>query len=67
MPRSVFIIILKILIESHISDPKLYWKLIKHYVKSNKNTEKIPPLKTTSETGEEVYAFTDLGKSELFE
>ena len=51
------------LIESHISNPKLYWKLIKHFIKSNKNAGKIPPLKPTSETGEEVYAFTDLEKA----
>ena len=38
-------------------------KLIKHFINSNKNAEKIPPLKTTSETGEEVYAFTHLEKA----
>ena len=51
------------LIESHVNNPKLYWKLIKHFIKSNKNAEQIPPLKTTSQTGEEVYAFTDLEKA----
>ena len=51
------------LIESHISNPKLSWKLIKHFSKSNKNAEKIPPLKTVSETGEDVYAFTNLEKA----
>ena len=38
-------------------------KLIKHFIKSNRNAEQMPPLKTTSKTSEEVYAFTDLEKA----
>lgn len=32
-------------------------------MKSNKGAEVIPPLKTVSDSGEEVYCFTDLEKA----
>lgn len=51
------------LIDSSSTDPKLYWKLLKHFMKNNKKSEIIPPLKTTSENGDESYAFNDLEKA----
>lgn len=51
------------LIESSSTNPKQYWKLLKHFMKSNKNSEVIPPLKTTNENGDESFAFSDLDKA----
>ena len=50
-------------IEAKNTNPKQYWKLVKYFIKSNKGTEVIPPLKTVSESDEKVYSFSDLGKT----
>ena len=51
------------IIEADTNNPKLYWELIKHFIKSNKNSEKRPPLKTITPFGENTYAFTGLEKA----
>ena len=52
------------IIEAKNTDPKQYWKLVKYFIKSNKGAELvIPPLKTVSESGEDVYSFSDLEKA----
>ena len=48
--------------ESHTHNPKLYWKLLKQLVKSNTNAETIPPLKVSTDNGEDYY-FTDEEKA----
>ena len=48
--------------ESHTHNPKLYWKLLKQLVKSNTNAETIPPLKVSTDHGEDYY-FTDEEKA----
>ena len=48
--------------ESHTHNPKLYWKLLKQFVKSNTNAETIPPLKVSTDNGEDYY-FTDEEKA----
>lgn len=53
------------LIESSASNPRHYWKLLRHFIKTNKNSETIPPLKTVNENGEESFAFTDLDKANV--
>ena len=51
------------IIEAKNTNPKQYWKLVKYFIKSNKGAEVIPPLKTVSESGEDVYSFSDLEKA----
>ncbi|MEW8546519.1 MAG: reverse transcriptase family protein, partial [Candidatus Thiodiazotropha sp.] len=51
------------IIEAKNTNPKQYWKLVKYFIKSNKGAEIIPPLKTASEFGDEIYSFTDLEKA----
>lgn len=51
------------IIEAKNTNPRQYWKLIKHFMKSNKGAEVIPPLKTVSDSGAEVFSFTDLEKA----
>ena len=38
---------------------------MKYFIKSNKCVEVIPPLKSVTESGEEVYSFSDLEKNNL--
>ena len=38
-----------LIVDSSITNPKLYWKLLKQLMKTNKNCETIPPLKVTSD------------------
>ena len=45
------------------TNPKLYWKLLKQLMKTNKNCETIPPLKVTLDNGEENYYFNDIDKA----
>ena len=52
-----------LIIDSNNNNPKLYWKLLKQLVKSNKSCETIPPLKTLSDNGEETYHFNDTEKA----
>ncbi len=49
--------------DSRTNNPRQYWKLIRHLVKSNKNSEIIPPLKSTLEDGSEVYNYSDSDKA----
>ena len=49
------------------TDPRQYWKLVKHFMKSNIGAEIIPPLKTTSDTGEKVLFFHLSSESECIE
>ena len=51
------------IIEAKNTNPKQYWKLVKYFIKSNKGAEVIPPLKTVSESGEDIYSFSDLEKA----
>ena len=51
-----------IIIKSEKSNPKLYWKLLKQSVKTNRNSEIIPPLKTVI-NGHEKFCFTDHDKA----
>ena len=53
------------LIESSSTNPKQYWKLLKYFIKSNKNSEIILPLKTSNENGDEIFAFSDLEKANV--
>lgn len=50
-------------IEMNDTNPRQYWKLVKHFMKSNRGAEIIPPLKTTLDSGEEIFSFTDLQKA----
>ena len=38
---------------------------MKYFIKSNKNSEIIPPLKTSNEHGAEIFAFSDLEKANV--
>ena len=49
--------------DSSKTNPKLYWKLLKQLVKSNKKCEIIPPLQTTSDNGDVTYHFNDIDKA----
>ena len=51
------------IVDSNKNNPKLYWKLLKQLVKSNKKCEIIPPLKTTLDNGDEIYHFNDTDKA----
>ena len=51
-----------VITDSNKSNPKLYWKIFKQLIKSNKNSETIPTLKTVI-NGQEKYSFTDQEKS----
>lgn len=51
------------IIDSSINNPKLYWKLLRQFIKSNKNAELIPPLKTVLQDGTEQYFFNDSEKA----
>ena len=52
-----------LIVDSSKSNPKLYWKLLKQLIKTNKNCETIPPLKVTSNNGEENFFFNDIDKA----
>ena len=51
------------IIEAKNTNPKQYWKPVKYFIKLNKGAEVILPLKTVSESGEDVYSFSDLEKA----
>ena len=52
-----------LILESSRTNPKVYWKLLKQFIKSNKNCEIIPPLKTITDDGEEHFYFSDANKA----
>ena len=53
------------LIETSDLNPKAYWQLLRHFIKTNKNSEVIPPLKSIKENGEVTLAFSDVEKANL--
>ena len=46
-----------LIVDSSKTNPKLYWKLLKQLIKTNKNCETIPPLKVTLDNGENKHIF----------
>ena len=49
--------------DSYDNDKRKFWKIVRHFVKSNCNTSSIPPLKTTSD-GNVTYCYSDMEKAE---
>ena len=53
----------QIIIDSSQNNPKLYWKSLRQFIKTHKNAEIIPPLRSTSHDGSENFYFTDQDKA----
>ena len=52
-----------LIVDNSKTNPKIYWKILKQLMKSNKNCEIIPPLKVNLDNGEEKYFFSDIDKA----
>ena len=52
-----------LIVDNSKTNPKLYWKLLKQLIKTNKNCETIPPLKVTLDNDEENIFFNDMDKA----
>ena len=46
------------------NDTRKFWKVIRHFVKTNSSSSAIPPLSSTLPSGETQWAFTDEEKSD---
>ena len=44
-----------LIVDTGKTNPKLYWKLLKQLIKTNKKSETIPSLKVTLDNGEEFF------------
>ena len=51
--------------EFHSNDKKQFWKIDRHFVKSNNNSSPIPPLNSFSVTGQDNYCFSLEEKADL--
>ena len=49
----------------HSNDKKQFWKIVRHFVKSNNNSSSIPPLNSFSVTGQNNYCFSLEEKADL--
>ena len=49
----------------HSNDKKQFWKIVRHFVKSNNNSSSIPPLNSFSVTGQDNYCFSLEEKADL--
>ena len=51
----------------HSNDKKQFWKVVRHdFVKSNTTSSSIPPLNSSSITGQSDYCFSSEEKADLF-
>ena len=50
----------------HVTNPKHYRKLLRRFINNNKNSEIIPPLKSTNENGEGSYDSTVFDSANAF-
>lgn len=55
------------IIEANTNNTELYWKLIKHFIKSNKNSEKNTAFKDKNTFWGKYICFYRFGKSKLYE
>ena len=65
MRRNLFIRIwiLIIVSDSQNNDKRRFWKVIRHFVKSNSSASSIPPLCSTLQNGNNQWHFNDLHKA----
>ncbi|MCU7958324.1 MAG: endonuclease/exonuclease/phosphatase family protein, partial [gamma proteobacterium symbiont of Bathyaustriella thionipta] len=49
----------------HSNDKKQFWKVVRHFVKSNNTSASIPPLNSFPVTGQNDYCFSSEEKAEL--
>ena len=49
----------------HSNDKKQFWKVVRHFVKSNITSSSIPPLNSFSVTGQNDYCFSSEEKADL--
>ena len=49
----------------HKNDKKQFWKVIRHFVKSNTSSSSIPPLNSFSVTGQNNFCFSSEEKADL--
>ncbi|MCG8097314.1 MAG: hypothetical protein JAZ17_27465 [Candidatus Thiodiazotropha endolucinida] len=49
----------------HTNDKKQFWKVVRHFVKSNSSSASIPPLNSFPVTGQNEFCFSSDDKAEL--